>query len=74
MSVTWKDLVTEVAGTRIAPLACRFRQERARAAGTLDQLPYYDSLAEEFDVLAPHLPGWGNRNAPNGCAIPMCDP
>ena len=32
--------------------------------GTLDRLPFYDSLAEQFDVLVPHLPGWGKSERP----------
>jgi pimeloyl-ACP methyl ester carboxylesterase len=32
--------------------------------GTLDRLPFYDSLAERFDVLVPHHPGWGKSERP----------
>ena len=27
--------------------------------GTPDRLPFYDTLAQSFDVLVPHHPGWG---------------
>jgi pimeloyl-ACP methyl ester carboxylesterase len=67
MSVTWKDSVTEIAGTRM-------HLSRAGSGktvlvlhhdiGTLDTLPFYDSLAEQFDVLVPHHPGWGKSQRP----------
>src|SRR6202030_1290221 len=67
MSVTWKDSVTEIAGTKM-------HLSRAGSGktvlvlhhdiGTLDSLPFYDSLAEQFDVLVPHHPGWGKSERP----------
>ena len=27
--------------------------------GTPDRLPFYDALADRFDVIVPHHPGWG---------------
>src|ERR1700733_1679559 len=67
MSVTWKDSITEIAGTRM-------HLSRAGSGktvlvlhhdtGTLDQLPFYDALAERFDVLVPHHPGWGKSERP----------
>src|ERR1700679_681863 len=67
MSVTWKDSVTEIAGTKM-------HLSRAGSGktvlvlhhdiGTLDRLPFYDSLAERFDVLVPHHPGWGKSERP----------
>lgn len=32
--------------------------------GTPDRLAFYDSLAERFDVLIPHHPGWGKSQRP----------
>src|SRR3954451_261783 len=32
--------------------------------GTLDRLPFYDMLAQNFDVLIPHHPGWGRSERP----------
>jgi pimeloyl-ACP methyl ester carboxylesterase len=67
MTVTWKDSTTEIAGTKI-------HVSRAGSGktvlvlhhdiGTLDSLPFYDSLAEQFDVLIPHHPGWGKSQRP----------
>src|SRR5437764_2711961 len=33
--------------------------------GTLDRLPFYDSLAEKFDVIVPNHPGFGVPERPN---------
>ena len=32
--------------------------------GTLERLPFYDSLAAKFDVLIPHHPGYGRSQRP----------
>ena len=32
--------------------------------GTPDRLPFYDTLAQTFDVLVPHHPGWGKSERP----------
>ena len=32
--------------------------------GTLDRLPFYDALAERFDVVVPHHPGYGKSERP----------
>jgi pimeloyl-ACP methyl ester carboxylesterase len=32
--------------------------------GTVDSLPFYDALAQRFDVLVPHHPGWGKSERP----------
>src|ERR1700676_2358618 len=67
MSVTWKDSITEIAGAKM-------HLSRAGSGktvlvlhhdiGTLDRLPFYDSLAERFDVLVPHHHGWGKSQRP----------
>ncbi len=33
--------------------------------GTLDRLPFYDALAEKFDVLVPHHPGYSRSPRPD---------
>jgi pimeloyl-ACP methyl ester carboxylesterase len=32
--------------------------------GTVDRLPFYDTLAARFDVIIPHHPGWGKSDRP----------
>lgn len=32
--------------------------------GTVDSLPFYDTLASKHDVLIPHHPGWGKSERP----------
>ena len=32
--------------------------------GTLDRLPFYDALAEKFDVIVPNHPGFGVPERP----------
>jgi pimeloyl-ACP methyl ester carboxylesterase len=63
----WKETATEVAGSRMHLL--RAGQGRKLLVlhhdiGTLDRLPFYDRLAEQFDVLLPHHPGWGRSERP----------
>jgi pimeloyl-ACP methyl ester carboxylesterase len=67
MSVTWTDTVTEIAGTKMH--LSRGGSGKAvlvlhHDIGTLDRLPFYDSLAAHFDVLVPHHPGWGKSERP----------
>lgn len=62
MSVTWTDSMPEVAGVKM-------HLSRAGSGkkilvlhhdfGTPDRLAFYDELAENFEVLVPHHPGWG---------------
>jgi pimeloyl-ACP methyl ester carboxylesterase len=33
--------------------------------GTLDRMPFYDALADRFDVIVPHHPGFGVEERPN---------
>lgn len=33
--------------------------------GTLDRTPFYDALADRFDVIVPHHPGFGVEERPN---------
>jgi pimeloyl-ACP methyl ester carboxylesterase len=67
MSVAWTDSVREIAGTKM-------HLSRAGSGrpvlilhhdiGTPERLPFYDTLAEKFDVLVPHHPGWGRSERP----------
>lgn len=63
----WQESTHEIAGTQV-------RVRRAgegspmlilhRDIGTLDQLPFYQSLTDDFDVLLPEHPGYGNSERP----------
>ena len=65
---TWTDSTQEIAGTKM-------HVSRAGTGktvlvlhhdiGTLDRLPFYDSLAQTHDVLVPHHPGWGKSERPH---------
>ena len=33
--------------------------------GTLDDLPFYDALAQHYDVLVPHHPGYSRSERPD---------
>ena len=61
-SVAWTDSSVEIAGTKMhlsragsGPIVLVLHHD----IGTLDRLPFYDALAQRFDVLVPHHPGWG---------------
>src|SRR6185437_8867688 len=67
MSIAWTDTVTEIAGTKMH----LSRAGRGRPVlvlhhdiGTPDRLPFYDTLAAQYDVLVPHHPGWGKSERP----------
>jgi pimeloyl-ACP methyl ester carboxylesterase len=62
MSVAWTDTVNEIAGIKLyvaragsGPTVLVLHHD----IGTPERLPYYDALAEKFDVVIPHHPGWG---------------
>ncbi len=66
-SASWTTSTAEVAGTKL-------HLSRAGSGrpvlvlhhdiGTVDDLPFYDELAARFDVLVPHLPGYGKSERP----------
>src|ERR1700757_156719 len=65
--VTWKESTITVAETRLHLM----RGGSGRPVlvlhhdiGTPDRLPFYDTLALNFDVLVPHHPGWGKSERP----------
>jgi pimeloyl-ACP methyl ester carboxylesterase len=67
MSVTWTETVKEIAGTKM--FVSRAGSGRSvlvlhHDIGTPDRLQFYDALAEKFDVLVPHHPGWGKSERP----------
>lgn len=62
MSVNWTDSVKEIAGGKLhvsragrGPTVLVLHHD----IGTPERLPFYDALAERFEVLVPHFPGWG---------------
>ena len=67
MSVVWTEAVKEIAGIKLhvaragsGPTVLVLHHD----IGTLERLPFYDSLAEKFDVVIPHHPGWGKSERP----------
>jgi pimeloyl-ACP methyl ester carboxylesterase len=67
MPASWTDKTAEIAGTKLhyaragsGPAVLVLHHD----IGTLDRLPFYDSLAERFDVVVPHHPGWGKSQRP----------
>ncbi|MCW5745399.1 MAG: alpha/beta hydrolase [Alphaproteobacteria bacterium] len=67
MAVAWSDKQLDVAGGKLhlsrggsgKPLMVLHHD-----IGTLDRLPFYDVLAQRFDVLVPHHPGYGRSERP----------
>ncbi len=66
-SLSWTQSTAEIAGTKLH-LA---RGGNGRPVlvlhhdiGTVERLPFYDSLARDFDVLVPHHPGFGKSERP----------
>ncbi|HEX2891003.1 alpha/beta hydrolase [Vineibacter terrae] len=67
VAVAWTDKHVDVAGVKMhlsragkgAPLLVLHHD-----IGTLGRLPVYDALAQHFDVLLPHHPGYGKSERP----------
>lgn len=66
--VQWATSTVEAAGTKLHLM----RAGRGRPVlvlhhetGTLDRLPFYDSLASKYDVLVPHHPGYSRSARPD---------
>jgi len=65
--VAWSDSVQTIAGIKMhvtrggsgSPVLVLHHD-----IGTVDSLPFYDKLAEKFDVIIPHHPGWGKSERP----------
>src|SRR5436190_6808649 len=67
-AVQWTDSSVEAAGTTLH--LSRAGQGRPvlvlhHETGTLDRLPFYDSLAARYDVLVPHHPGYSRSPRPD---------
>ena len=63
----WTASTMDVAGTKLhVARAGRGRPVMVlhHETGTLDRLPFYDSLAEHYDVLVPHHPGYSRSQRP----------
>ena len=66
-SVTWNETAMDIAGTKMhltrggsgRPVLILHHD-----IGTPDRLAFYDTLAQSFDVLIPHHPGWGKSERP----------
>jgi pimeloyl-ACP methyl ester carboxylesterase len=66
--VQWATSTVEAAGTKLHLM----RAGKGRPVlvlhhetGTLDRLPFYDSLASKYDVLVPHHPGYSRSARPD---------
>ena len=65
--VAWSESTVTVAGGKVhvahggrgAPLVLLHHD-----IGTPDQLDFYDRLAEHFEIILPHHPGWGKSERP----------
>ncbi len=71
--VVWAESSVPIAGTKMhvsrggsGPTLLVLHHD----IGTLDRLPLYDKLAENFDVLIPHHPGWGRSERPSWLRSP----
>jgi pimeloyl-ACP methyl ester carboxylesterase len=67
MAVAWTQSSRDIAGLKLhvsragsGPTVLVLHHD----IGTVDQLPFYDALAEKFDVVVPHHPGWGKSERP----------
>ncbi|WP_421994539.1 alpha/beta fold hydrolase [Reyranella sp.] len=66
--VDWSDSTIEVGGTKLHlkrggrghPVLVLHHE-----TGTLDDLPFYDALATQYDVLVPHHPGYSRSPRPD---------
>lgn len=63
----WTDSTMEVAGIKLH--VSRAGQGRPvlilhHETGTLDRLPFYDALAQQYEVLVPHHPGFSRSQRP----------
>ena len=66
-SVTWNETSMPIAGTGLHLMrggSGRSLLVLHHDIGTHDRLPFYDTLAQSFDVLVPHHPGWGKSERP----------
>ncbi|HJQ60377.1 MAG TPA: alpha/beta hydrolase [Vineibacter sp.] len=67
MAVAWSDKLVDVAGGKLHLSRAGSGQPLLvlhHDIGTLERLPFYDALAQRFDVLVPHHPGYGKSERP----------
>ena len=65
--VAWSESTVTIAGGKVhvarggkgAPLVLLHHD-----IGTPEQLDFYDRLAEHFEIILPHHPGWGKSERP----------
>jgi len=67
MAIGWTETVVEVAGVKL--FLARAGSGRPvlvlhHDIGSAERLPFYDALAQRFDVLIPHHPGYGKSERP----------
>ncbi|MBN9486638.1 MAG: alpha/beta hydrolase [Alphaproteobacteria bacterium] len=65
--INWSDSTVEAAGIKLhVARAGRGRPVMVlhHETGTLDRLPFYDALANHYDVLVPHHPGFSRSQRP----------
>ncbi len=66
-SIDWKETPVEIAGVKLHLMRAG-KGERVlilhHDTGTLERLPFYDALAQRFEVLVPHHPGYGKSERP----------
>ena len=65
--VSWTDTTMEAAGIKLhVSRAGKGRPVLVlhHETGTLDRLPFYDALAQHYDVLVPHHPGYSRSQRP----------
>ncbi len=66
--INWTDSTMEAAGIKLhVARAGRGRPMMVlhHETGTLDRLPFYDALANHYDVLVPHHPGFSRSQRPD---------
>jgi pimeloyl-ACP methyl ester carboxylesterase len=66
--VDWTDSTRDAAGIKLhLSRAGRGRPVLVlhHETGTLDRLPFYDALAQQYDVLVPHHPGYSRSQRPD---------
>jgi pimeloyl-ACP methyl ester carboxylesterase len=67
MAVAWKEQTVELGDVKLRVMrggSGRPVLVSHHDIGTLDRLPFYDALAEKFDVIVPHHPGYGEPDRP----------
>ena len=64
----WTEAQADIAGTRLHYMRAGRGQPVVvlhHDTGSLTRLPFYDALAEKYEVLVPHHPGYGKSERPD---------